>query len=252
MVQVGDCPNITFMDPSSSCVWPDHARFFFTGNRHFLDIVMEPQPSLASGKIKNQNISAWAGILIIKLVLFRVCSAAAAQPASASNWQVSTYSSSASLANLIWLKMRHSLIAELGLLICEWMLSKLVGHKMLTLLTWSLDLMYVHVSSNLTILNRLRLRPPHPAMDQLVQDFNTALDETAGSGSARWVFFTRFWNTPWRKKKDFVIYFFSVLGLIYILFWDLTKLRAFTSFFEGLEFQEEKPGRGVASRPAIW
>jgi len=33
--------------------------------------------------------------------------------------------------------------------------------------------------------DRLRLRPPHPAMDQLVQDFNTALDETAGSGSAR-------------------------------------------------------------------
>ena len=54
----------------------------------------------------------------------------------------------------------------------------------------------VHVSSKLTILNRLRLRPPHPAMDQLVQDFNTALDETAGSGSARWVFFNRFWNTP--------------------------------------------------------
>lgn len=33
--------------------------------------------------------------------------------------------------------------------------------------------------------DRLRLRPPHPAMDQLVNDFNTALDETAGSGSAR-------------------------------------------------------------------
>ena len=48
------------------------------------------------------------------------------------------------------------------------------------------------LSSNLTILNRLRLRPPHPAMDQLVQDFNTALDETAGSGSARSVLFTRF------------------------------------------------------------
>ena len=45
---------------------------------------------------------------------------------------------------------------------------------------------------NRTILNRLRLRPPHPAMDQLVQDFNTALDETAGSGSARSVLFTRF------------------------------------------------------------
>ena len=74
------------------------------------------------------------------------------------------------------------------------MLSKLVGHKMLTV---DLELGFdVHVSSNLTILNRLRLRPPHPAMDQLVQDFNTALDETAGSGSARWVFFTRFWNTP--------------------------------------------------------
>ena len=105
---------------------------------------MEPQPSLASGKINNQNISAWAEILIIKLVLFRVCSAAAAQPASASNWQVSTYSSSASLAHLIWLRMGHSLNAELGLLICEWMLSKLVGHKMLTLLTWRLDLMYMY------------------------------------------------------------------------------------------------------------
>ena len=31
-------------------------------------------------------------------------------------------------------------------------------------------------------------------MDQLVQDFNTALDETAGSGSARSVLFIRFWN----------------------------------------------------------
>ena len=41
--------------------------------------------------------------------------------------------------------MRHSLIAELGLLICEWMLSKLVGLKMLTLLTWSLDLMYMYM-----------------------------------------------------------------------------------------------------------
>ena len=52
--------------------------------------------------------------------------------------------------------------------------------------------------------------------------------------------------------KDFLIYF-SALGLIYVFFWDYTKLRAFTSFlFEGLEFQEEKPGKGVASRPAIW
>ena len=74
------------------------------------------------------------------------------------------------------------------------MLSKLIGHKMLTV---DLELRFdVHVSSNLTILNRLRLRPPHPAMDQLVQDFNTALDETAGSGSARWVLFNRFWSTP--------------------------------------------------------
>ena len=50
----------------------------------------------------------------------------------------------------------------------------------------------IDLNCNLTILNRLRLRPPHPAMDQLVQDFNTALDETAGSGSARSVLFTRF------------------------------------------------------------
>ena len=41
--------------------------------------------------------------------------------------------------------MRHSLIAELGLLICEWMLSKMVGHKTLTLLTRSLVLMYMYM-----------------------------------------------------------------------------------------------------------
>ena len=53
-------------------------------------------------------------------------------------------------------------------------------------------LLLLDLYCNLTTLKRLRLRPPHPAMDQLVQDFNTALDETAGSGSARSVLFTRF------------------------------------------------------------
>ena len=63
MVQVRDCPKIAFMDLSSSsliqvvCDLITHV-FFFTGNRHFLDTVMEPQPSLASGKNKNQNFSA--------------------------------------------------------------------------------------------------------------------------------------------------------------------------------------------------
>ena len=56
MVQVRDCPNIAFMDIHLAvCDLITHV--FFTGNRHFLDIVMEPQPSLASGKINNQNIS---------------------------------------------------------------------------------------------------------------------------------------------------------------------------------------------------
>ena len=62
MVQVRDYPKIAFMDLSSSsliqvvCDLITHV--FFTGNRHFLDTVMEPQPSLASGKNKNQNFSA--------------------------------------------------------------------------------------------------------------------------------------------------------------------------------------------------
>ena len=56
-----------------------------------------------------------------------------------------------------------------------------------------------------------------------------------------------------RRKISLFIFFQFGVKYMYLLHWDLTKLRAFTSFlFEGLGFQGEKPGRGVASRPAIW
>ena len=123
--------------------------------------------------------------------------------------------------------------------------SKLVGHKMLTLLTWSLDFMYMYMmaisylltSCNLTILNRLRLRPPHPAMDQLVQDFNTALDETAGSGSARSVLLL---DSEKLIVKDFLNYLFSFrLNIRIILGLNKTESLHFTFYLKVWSFKKK-------------